>query len=112
MMGQLPVIGDPWVLLRTGNRHPRWREDLVNRIGQQEFDAVLLLYNIEDPDEETRGWYEGAHLGSPLINAIRRSYCWTGIVDGLALYRRAASAACPSTREQPKWESGAAVLVG
>jgi hypothetical protein len=96
MMGQLPVVGDPWVLLRLGDRHPRWRQDLVNRIQEQEFDAVLLLYDIENPDEETRGFYEGAHLGPQLIDAIRGSYCLTGTVDGLDLYRRIASGACPT----------------
>jgi hypothetical protein len=32
------------------------------------------MYNIEDPDEETRAWYEGAHLGSQLVCAAMGIY--------------------------------------
>jgi hypothetical protein len=48
MLGQVPTVLDPWMLLRLGEREPSWIEDLAERIEAREFDAVLLLYTLQD----------------------------------------------------------------
>jgi hypothetical protein len=86
LLGRLPVVLDPWVLLRFEERHPSWVEDLADRIAAQEFDAVLLRFNLEDA--QGRAWYRDQHFGSRVVDAIEGAYCWSGVVDGFQVYTR------------------------
>jgi hypothetical protein len=84
ILGQVPTVLDPWMLHRLGQREPSWLEDLEGRIEAQEFDTILLLYNLEDPEAKT--WYERQHFGPGVINAVEHAYRWDMEVDGLQLY--------------------------
>jgi hypothetical protein len=88
ILGQVPTVLDPWMLLRLGQRNPSWLEDLAVRIEAQEFDAILLLYSLSDP--EAKDWYERQHFGSRVIDAVERSYRWVKEIDGLHVYAPAA----------------------
>ena len=71
-LGQRPVILDPFLLSRLGERHPEWIQSLAQRVERAEFARVVLLMDINDSDAEA--WYTGNHLGLPILSAMRESY--------------------------------------
>jgi hypothetical protein len=46
-LGQVPVVMDPFMLLRIGKRHPDAVQALIERIEAREFDFVILTAPIE-----------------------------------------------------------------
>ncbi len=83
MLGQDPIVQDPFMLRVIGKRHPEWVASLVERIDKHAFARILLTRRI---DESTIGWYEGANLGRGVADAIRRSYRYVGEVEDAAVY--------------------------
>jgi hypothetical protein len=80
---QKPVILDPFMLLRIGERHPAWRASLIDRIQRHEFSRIYLIGQI---NASSQGWYHYFNLGTPVADAIQQSYNYVGTVDGYAKY--------------------------
>jgi hypothetical protein len=70
--GQLPVVLDPFMFLRLGDKRPELVRDLVERIERQDFDRILLLYR---PDTRYgQWWYSTYNFGTRPVAAIAKSY--------------------------------------
>ena len=82
-LGQLPVVLDPFMLLRLGHDRPEAVNDLVERILSQEFELVVLVEPLEPVD---RSWWNDQHFGPDVVRAIDRAYRFAGRVDGYYLY--------------------------
>jgi hypothetical protein len=82
-LGQVPVVLDPFMLPRIGQRHPAAVERLVERIDAQEFDLVLLVVRLQPVDQE---WWREYHFGPDIVQAIARSYVYAGRVEGYYVY--------------------------
>lgn len=80
-LGQLPVVMDPFMLLRIGKRHPDAVRALIQRIEAREFDLVILTAPIE-----RTWWWERFHFGTDVIQAIDRSYDFSGGAEGYYVY--------------------------
>ena len=80
---QRPVILDPFMLRRIGERHPAWRDSLIARIQRHDFSRIYLIGPI---NASSQGWYRYFNLGTPVADAIQRSYSYVGTVDGYAKY--------------------------
>jgi hypothetical protein len=77
-LGQQPVVGDAFMLLRILDRHPSWRADLLRRIKRHEFDKVVLIF----PLDLTNPWWRDDHLGIQVATALARAYRPAGRVVG------------------------------
>lgn len=82
-MSRDPVVLDPFMLPRIGERNPDALEDLVRRIDAREFDVVVLTTALEPPDKE---WWRDYHFGSEVTEALARSYSPIGRTQGYFLY--------------------------
>jgi hypothetical protein len=82
-LGRTPVILDPFMLPRIAAARPEAISDLVARLDAREFDLVVLIERAEDNEV----WWSKYHLGSRVIQAVRRSYVFDGQVDGFFVYR-------------------------
>src|SRR5262245_8330542 len=80
-LGQVPVVMDPFMLLRIGTRHPDAVQPLIQRIEAREFDFVILTAPIE-----RTWWWERFHFGRDVIQAIDRSYDFSGGAEGYYVY--------------------------
>jgi hypothetical protein len=80
-LGQVPVVIDPFMLLRIGKRNPDAVRALMERIEAREFDFVILTAPIE-----RTVWWERFHFGSDVIQAVDRSYDFSGGAEGYYLY--------------------------
>jgi hypothetical protein len=80
-LGQVPVVMDPFMLLRIGKRHPDAIQALIQRIEAREFDFVILTAPIE-----RTWWWERFHFGRDVIQAIDRSYDFSGGAEGYYVY--------------------------
>ena len=88
LLDRRPVVLDPYMLRRIGERHPQWRADLVRRIDAAEFDKVVLLYLPESAPD----WYDHIHLGPEIVGAIERRYRPAERVEGYWVFVPAATA--------------------
>jgi hypothetical protein len=80
-LGQVPVVMDPFMLLRIGKRHPDAVQALIERIEAREFDFVILTAPIDRTE-----WWEKFHFGSDVIQAIDRSYDFARGAEGYYVY--------------------------
>jgi hypothetical protein len=80
-LGQVPVVTDAFMLLRIGKRHPDAVRALIERIDAREFNFVILTAPIEQTY-----WWERFHFGSDVIQAIDRSYDFSGAAEGYYVY--------------------------
>lgn len=85
-LGQLPVVMDPFMLLRIGKRHPDAVQALIERIDAREFNVVILTAPLE-----RTWWWEQFHFGSDVAQAIDRSYDFSGGAEGYYVYTPAHS---------------------
>jgi hypothetical protein len=85
-MSRDPVVLDPFMLPRIGERNPDAIEDLIRRIDAREFDLVVLTTALEPPDKE---WWRDYHFGSEVTEALARSYSSIGRTQGYFLYEPA-----------------------
>jgi hypothetical protein len=84
-----PTVLDPFMLVRILDRHPEWRDDLVRRIDEREFDRVVLRADHVLPDgriEVEHPRWRREHLGREVVAAIARSYRFRGFTDPYAVY--------------------------
>jgi hypothetical protein len=84
-----PTVLDPFMLVRILERHPEWRDDLVRRIDEREFDRVVLRADHVLPDgriEVEHPRWRREHLGRDVVAAIARSYRFRGFADPYAVY--------------------------
>jgi hypothetical protein len=81
-LGQTPVVFDPFMLLRIGQRDPAITNDLVQRIEKREFDRIILVVPLAD----NLMWWRDFHFGVAVVGAIRRSYTFSAKVQGYYLY--------------------------
>jgi hypothetical protein len=77
-LGERPVVGDAFMLLRVLERHPQWRADLVRRIKRHEFDKLALIF----PLDLTSSWWHDDHLGIEVATALAEAYRPAGRVIG------------------------------
>lgn len=102
-LGQRPIVLDPFMLWAVAKRDATVRADLVRRLDDREFDAVVLFYRPEDRSrsELVRFWFETEHFGTPIVDAIERNYRASESVDGRWIYvrRQPATVADPPIRE-------------
>jgi hypothetical protein len=80
-LGQVPVVMDPFMLLRIGRSRPDAVQALIERIDAKEFNFVILTAPIERTE-----WWEKFHFGSDVIQAIDRSYDFSRGAEGYYLY--------------------------
>ena len=84
--GSDPVVLDPFMLLRIGDRDPQTVADLRERIEAREFALVLLTTELEPPRQE---WWRSYHFGIEITDALARSYDSAGRSQGYFLYEPA-----------------------
>lgn len=82
-MGRLPVVLDPFMLLRVLDRHPDLRRGLVRRIERREFDEVVLIVPL-DPNNPR---WRTLHFGPEVARAIDRNYELSAQVGRYWLYK-------------------------
>ena len=83
-LGMRPVVLDPFMLPAIASEHPEWIGRLTERIENQEFDAVVL---VRDLDDAPRDWYSRLHLGQAVVDAIRDHYQLQATTGGYFVYR-------------------------
>jgi hypothetical protein len=83
-LGMRPVVLDPFMLPAIASEHPEWIRDLVERIEERAFDAVVL---VRDLDDAPRDWYSRLHLGPAVVDAIREHYQFQATTGGYFVYR-------------------------
>ncbi len=95
-LGRLPVVLDPFMLLRVLRRHPRLRSGLVRRIERREFDLVVLIVPL-DPRADR---WQTLHFGPAIATAIAGSYRFSAQAGRYFLYvpKAAASSTSSSVR--------------
>jgi hypothetical protein len=81
-LGQMPVVFDPFMFLRLGERDPSIADRLVHRIDAREFDRVIL----REPLHDNETWWRDYHFGTPVADAIMRSYTFETKVRGYYVY--------------------------
>jgi hypothetical protein len=82
VLGHVPVILDPFMVLRIGERDPRALADLIRRIGEQEFDVVVLVEDLAGNPE----WWREYHFGASVAEALRASYVLDEEAGGYRIY--------------------------
>jgi hypothetical protein len=69
-LGENPTVLDAFMLIRIGDEHPAWRDDLVGRIERRAFTKIVLQY-VLDPRSR---WYRVYSLGGRVTSAIAANY--------------------------------------
>jgi hypothetical protein len=82
-VGQVPVVLDPFMVLRIGQRDPGAVRDLVRRIDSREFDLVVLVVPLQPLDQ---WWWREEHFGISIVRAIARAYAYSGRMEGYYVY--------------------------
>jgi hypothetical protein len=85
-LGQTPTVLDPFMLLRIGRRDPAAVQQLVRRIDNRDFRFVVLVEPLEPIDRE---WWRQLHFGPAVVEALARSYTYTGRDQGYYVYEPA-----------------------
>lgn len=82
-LGQLPVVLDPFMLLRQWQERPEDVQPLIDRIAAREFELVVLVNPLEPVDQ---AWWREQHFGPAVVEAIDRAYRFAGRLEGYYLY--------------------------
>jgi hypothetical protein len=85
-LGQTPTVLDPFMLPRIGRRDPAALQQLVRRISDRDFRFVVLVEPLEPIDRE---WWRQFHFGPAVVQALARSYTYTGRDQGYYVYEPA-----------------------
>jgi hypothetical protein len=67
-LGQLPMVLDPFMLLRIRARHPEWIQGLADRVQNREFNKIVLVDDLSEP-----GFGE-EDFGPEVVARMRRNY--------------------------------------
>jgi hypothetical protein len=89
-LGQVPVVLDPFMLLRIGQEHPGALDPLIQRIEDREFDLVALVVPLRPVEQR---WWSEYHFGVDVMRALAASYVPRGKVQGYYLYTPSGPAA-------------------
>ena len=87
LLGQTPVVLDPFMLRHQDELHPETVDVLVARIERKEFDHVVMINPLDEDDF----WWQYYHFGLRVVRALRAAYVFVGKVDGYYLYQPARS---------------------
>ena len=89
LLGQRPIVEDPFMLSQEASSHPDWIRALVAQIQARRFPVVVLELSA------ARGsaWYQSHPpvFDLPVVQAVNNSYRLAGRVDGLYVYTPRAS---------------------
>jgi hypothetical protein len=85
-LGQTPTVLDPFMLPRIGGRDPAAVQQLVRRINDRDFRFVVLVEPLEPIDRE---WWRQLDFGPTVVQALARSYTYTGRDQGYYVYEPA-----------------------
>ena len=84
LLDRTPILLDAFMLPRIGATHPQWRDDLVRRLDQHQFDTIVLIFELDLADS----WWKDSHFGTPIATAINRNYCLSeAVLGGVFKYR-------------------------
>jgi hypothetical protein len=83
LLGERPVVLDPFMLLRLAQRRPDAYRALIARVRAREFDKVLLL---EPLDGGSVDHFDTLHLGRPLVDAVGAAYALERSEAGYHVY--------------------------
>ena len=83
MLGRVPVVEDPFMVPRIGQRHPEYLQWLVHRVNAKVFDEVILEKRI---DRAPSWWYGSLQFGPDVINAISANYRLAAQVGAYFVY--------------------------
>jgi len=83
VLGERPVVLDPFMLRGLAEQHPEWVAALVDRISAKELDRVILLFPLDEAPDD---WYQRWHLGPAVVAAISESYVLLSEREGFAVY--------------------------
>jgi hypothetical protein len=83
LLGQLPIVADPFMLRRLDEVQSETVDVLVGRIERGTFDHVALINPLDADD----AWWRDYHFGLRIVRALRKSYVLIGQVDGYYLYQ-------------------------
>jgi hypothetical protein len=84
LLGRRPVVMDPFAFRLLAERDRIDPEPLADRVRRREFAALVLLRDIEDPDESLAPRF---HFGPQVTDAIREAYQFDRRVGGYYLFR-------------------------
>jgi hypothetical protein len=83
LLGQRPVVMDAFTFRLLTERQLIDDEPLVERIERQEFNGLVMLHRVEDPEERLNRF----HFGPRVLDALRRKYRFDRQVGQYVLYR-------------------------
>lgn len=81
-LGRLPVVLDPFMLLRLDEEHPEWGAALVRRLDRHEFDTIVM----NGRPTPTESWWRTHHFGPRIAAAIFRNYRRGRVLQGYSIY--------------------------
>ncbi len=84
LLGQRPVVLDPFSYRILAERGRIDDEELAGRIRRQEFDVLVMLAPLEPPEQ---GLCPRFHFGPAVTQAMRRAYRHAGTVGRYHVYR-------------------------
>jgi hypothetical protein len=84
VLGQDPVVLDPFMLAQIDEGDPGLVDPLIERIERCEFDHVVLVGRLDDPPVPE--WYRVIHLGPRISGAIARAYVPVAERGGYVVY--------------------------
>jgi hypothetical protein len=70
--GERPLVIDAFMLLRIARRHPDLVAPLQAKIENGQFDAIVLLEDLQSP--ETISWFTDLSFGLPIYEAMKGHY--------------------------------------
>ena len=82
--GREPVVFDPFMLPRLADTHPAAVEQLVHRIERREFDVVVTVVPLRDPEDP---WWRDYHFGTEVAAALYDAYRFDHRIGAYYLYR-------------------------
>ena len=83
LLGQMPIVLDPFMLRRLDELRPETVDVLVARIKRKEFDHVVMINPLDEDDF----WWQYYHFGLRVVRALRAAYVFVGKVDGYYVYQ-------------------------
>jgi hypothetical protein len=90
LLGQAPVVLDPFMLRRFDEVQPHSVDALIARIDRAEFDYVATISELSGNDL----WWQ-LHFGPRVVTALRAAYVFMGRIDGYYVYQRRQSVTSP-----------------
>jgi hypothetical protein len=90
--GDRPIVIDPFMFIRIGQRDPGLVQPLLADVADGRFGAVILNKDLGDP--ASASWYRDFAFGLPFYEAMRDTYRLCSVSGGFFLYV-ASSGSCP-----------------